>query len=80
MPFSIDRIVPWGRNLTEYQAMFGLGEADLDQRILGCGDGPASFNAETSSRGHTVVSIDPIYAAQRDPAPIEYSGAFSTGY
>ena len=29
MPFSIDRIVPWGRNLTEYQAMFGLGEAAI---------------------------------------------------
>ena len=42
MPFSIDRVVPWGRNSAEYQAMFRLGEPDLGRRILGCGDGPAS--------------------------------------
>jgi hypothetical protein len=34
---------------------------DLSQRILGVGDGPASFNAEASQKGSTVVSIDPIY-------------------
>lgn len=26
--------------------MFALAEADLQHRILGCGDGPASFNGE----------------------------------
>jgi SAM-dependent methyltransferase len=31
-------------------------------RILGCGDGPASFNAEATRRGTKVVSCDPIYA------------------
>ena len=62
MPFSIDRVVPWGRNTAEYQAMFGLDEADLAGRILGCGDGPASFNAELSAQGRTVVSVDPLYA------------------
>jgi len=35
--------------------------ADLVGRILGCGDGPASFNAEATRRGSTVVSCDPIY-------------------
>ena len=45
MPFSIARIVPWGQNLTKNQATFGLDEADPDRQILGCGDGPASFNA-----------------------------------
>ena len=62
MPFSIDRVVPWGRSAAEYQAMFGLNEADLGGRILGCGDGPESFNAELYAQGRTVVSVDPLYA------------------
>ncbi len=62
MPFSIAKVVPWGRTLAEYQAMFDLSESDLHRRILGCGDGPASFNAEMSARGRPVVSIDPLYA------------------
>lgn len=61
MPFSIDRVVPWGRSLEEYRAMFSLSEDDLAGRILGCGDGPASFNAELSARGGSVVSVDPLY-------------------
>ena len=66
MAFSIDRIVPWGRSLDEYRAMFGLDEADMRQRILGCGDGPASFNAEMSRNGHAVVSVDPLYGESAD--------------
>ena len=62
MPFSIERVVPWGRTFAEYQAMFDLSAADLGRRILGCGDGPASFNAELTVRGGEVVSIDPLYA------------------
>ena len=65
MPFSIDRVVPWGRSAAEYRAMFGLDASDLDGRILGCGDGPASFNAEMSAQGHAVVSVDPLYGASR---------------
>lgn len=49
MPFSIDRVIPWGRTLAEYRAMFDLSESDLCGRILGCGDGPASFNAEMTA-------------------------------
>ena len=30
--------------------------------LLGCGDGPASFNAELTAAGGSVVSIDPLYA------------------
>ena len=53
--------MPWGRSLAEYAAMFALREEDLEQRILGCGDGPASFNAELTARGGKVLSVDPIY-------------------
>ena len=62
MPFSIDRVVPWGRTFAEYRAMFDLSAADLCRRILGCGDGPASFNAELTALGGRVVSVDPLYA------------------
>ena len=54
-------MVPWGRSFEEYQAMFGLSEDDLKKRILGCGDGPASFNAEATKRGGKVTSCDPVY-------------------
>lgn len=39
-----------------------LSAGDLAGRTLGCGDGPASFNAEATAAGHAVVSCDPIYA------------------
>lgn len=58
---KLDEIVPWGRTLAEYSAMFDLSDLDLNQKILGCGDGPASFNAEMIALGHKVVSVDPIY-------------------
>jgi len=41
--------------------MFSLKDADLDKRILGCGDGPASFNAGMYRQGKKVVSVDPLY-------------------
>jgi hypothetical protein len=41
--------------------MFALSESDLRRRILGCADGPASFNAEMARRGHTAISCDPLY-------------------
>jgi len=58
---SIQNVLPWGRSFPEYQHMFSLTPEDLGKRILGCGDGPASFNSEMTECGHTVVSIDPIY-------------------
>lgn len=59
--FTLDSVVPWGRSFDEYVRMFALGEAELSSRILGCGDGPASFNEGATARGARVVSCDPIY-------------------
>lgn len=59
--FTLDQVVPWGRSFDEYRRMFALTGTDLSGRILGCGDGPASFNAEATRAGHAVVSCDPIY-------------------
>lgn len=58
---KLKEVVPWGRNLEEYTLMFALSSADMKCRILGCGDGPASFNAQMSELGYFVQSIDPIY-------------------
>lgn len=61
MSFELDNIVPWGRSFDEYVAMFSLSGIDLQKRILGCGDGPASFNALLTRRGGQVLSVDPLY-------------------
>lgn len=62
---ELNTIVPWGRNMAEYKAMFSLNKVDFEGSILGCGDGPASFNAEATRAGCQVTSIDPIYAFDR---------------
>lgn len=66
MTTLIHDTVPWGRNLDEYIAMFGLTDGDLTKRILDCGGGPASFNAEMTAQGRKVVSCDPIYQFTRE--------------
>jgi len=59
--FTLNKVVPWGRSFDEYGRMFALTNQDLEGTILGCGDGPASFNAEGTRRGFTIVSCDPLY-------------------
>jgi hypothetical protein len=61
MSFTYESIVPWGRSFDEYRHMFALSALDLDTRILGCGDGPAGFNAHMRRRGGRVISCDPLY-------------------
>jgi hypothetical protein len=41
--------------------MLALSDADMKCSIVGCADGPASFNAEATARGCAVISCDPIY-------------------
>jgi hypothetical protein len=62
--FTLDDVVPWGRSFDEYRRMFALADDDLRLRIVGCGDGPASFNAEATRAGARVTSCDPIYQLQ----------------
>jgi hypothetical protein len=66
MSFTLDKVVPWGRSFDEYIAMFALEPTDLRRRILGCGDGPAAFNAVANRAGGGVVSVDPIYEFSLD--------------
>ena len=62
--FTLEQVVPWGRSFDEYRRMFALDDHDLGLRTLGCGDGPASFNAEATRRGAAVISCDRIYRCE----------------
>jgi hypothetical protein len=64
--FTLDQVVPWGRSFDEYERMFALTGDDLGRRVVGCGDGPAAFNAEATRRGARVVSCDPLYRYSRE--------------
>ncbi len=66
MAFTLDKIVPWGRSFDEYAAMFALTEDDLAKDIVGCGDGPSSFNSVLTVRGGHVISVDPLYHFSAD--------------
>ncbi len=66
MAFFYNEVVPWGRSFVEYCRMFSLTEDEQKLRILGCGDGPASFNAEMTRRGYSVLSVDPLYELSTD--------------
>ncbi|MGD8499304.1 MAG: hypothetical protein PVJ86_01575, partial [Phycisphaerales bacterium] len=65
MRYELSQVLPWGRSFDEYVRMFSLDDEDLGGRILGCADGPASFNAEMHRRGRRVISSDPIYRFTR---------------
>ena len=54
MVFKYEEALPWGRSFDEYRRMFDLTAEDLKGSILGCADGPASFNAEMFSKNRRV--------------------------
>lgn len=58
---ELNSVVPWGRSMDEYIAMFFLSEQDLNSRIVSLADGPASFNAEMAALARPVISVDPLY-------------------
>jgi hypothetical protein len=62
MAFELDEIIPWGRSFDGYRRLFAQSDDALAGRTLGCGDGPASFNAEATEQGLVVISCDPLYA------------------
>ena len=66
MSFRLEEVVPWGRSFEEYRRMFALSDKDLSERILGCADGPASFNSGLTKRGGKIVSVDPLYRFSRE--------------
>jgi len=61
LKLKLEKVVPWGRSFSEYIRMFDLKPNELKLKILDCGGGPASFNAEMTNQGNNVISCDPIY-------------------
>lgn len=78
MTFRLEEVVPWGRSFDEYRRMFGLSEKDLDGRILGIADGPASFNSGLTKRGGKIVSADPLYRFSREEIRNRIDQVFDT--
>ncbi|HYQ92836.1 MAG TPA: SAM-dependent methyltransferase [Candidatus Competibacteraceae bacterium] len=70
---KLDQVIPFGRSLDEYQNMFALSDGDLKKKIVGVGDGPASFNAELFALGKTVVSVDPLYIFSAEAIEKQFS-------
>ena len=66
MAFKFENVVPWGRSYDEYCGMFDLTAKELKKRILGCADGPASFNSICNKSNGNVISIDPIYSLTKE--------------
>ncbi|MBO1413490.1 methyltransferase domain-containing protein [Streptomyces sp. FH025] len=54
------------RSFADYRAMFALTDRDLEQRILDCPAGAASFVAEAGRRGVDAVAVDREYAFHRE--------------
>lgn len=78
MAFTLEKVVPWGRTFDEYAAMFALDRDDLKKTILGCGDGPAAFNAGLTARGGSVVSADPLYQFTAEAIASRIAEVFDT--
>ena len=76
--FNLNEVVPWGRSLSEYRRMFSLTDMDLQKRILGCADGPASFNAQATQIGAKVVSFDPLFRMTASEIRQRIDTTFST--
>ncbi len=66
MAFKLNNVVPWGRNIDEYRKMFMLSDNDMNMKIAGFGDGPASFNCQAAEQGFSVTSFDPLYQFTRE--------------
>jgi hypothetical protein len=77
MVFTLQNVVPWGRSYGEYVSMFALSENDLRSRILGCSDGPASFNSVLTKNGGCIVSVDPVYGFSPDEIKCRIDQTFS---
>lgn len=66
MPFTLSTVVPWGRSYDEYISMFSLSPSELKESILGCSDGPASFNSILTKQKGSIISVDPLYSCTKD--------------
>jgi hypothetical protein len=66
MALLLENVVPWGRTRAEYIKMFSLSDSDLSKKIASFGDGPASFNYESTINDCDVISFDIIYQFSKE--------------
>jgi predicted SAM-dependent methyltransferase len=78
MSIKYEEVLPWGRNYDEYRRMFDLNDAEITKKIIGCGDGPASFNAHCNAHGGHVASVDPIYKLSKNQIALRIDETFKT--
>lgn len=71
-------LVLWGHSLQDYQEMFDLTQEDLNKKIIDCGAGPASFNAEMSLIGRKVISCDSLYQLSKKEIQQQIENEFAS--
>lgn len=59
-------VVNWIYDFSDYQQMYDLTERDFTKSIFDFSAGIASFNAEATKRGMSVVSMDALYSLSDD--------------
>jgi hypothetical protein len=65
--FTVDGMQFFGREVGDYESMFGIEVARLrGLRVLDCPAGPGSFVAESRLAGADTVGVDPLYAEPTD--------------
>lgn len=66
---QLDKVVFYGRTLSEYQQMFDLDDLSLlnGYKILDCPAGPSSFVAEANKQGIHAVGCDPLFGNDLKP-------------
>jgi hypothetical protein len=75
----LKKFVLWGHHLKDYQDMFNLSDEMLDtKRVIEYGAGVTSFNAEMNEKGHSVLSVDPIYDLTLDEIKTMVEEVFDT--
>ena len=72
MAMILNKVIPFGRSMDEYVHMFNLTLDDLEKKLVGVGDGPASFNAELARTGGSVTSVDPLYEFSADAIRMQF--------
>ena len=76
MPVRLNEVIPLGRRASEYIAMFGLTNGEQRLKILDCGGGPSSFNAEMNQLGCRIVSVDPLYRFSKEKIRMRFEKTF----
>lgn len=76
MSIKLSEVIPLGRRASEYIGMFALTEEEQCLKILDCGGGPSSFNAEMTASECRIVSVDPLYRFSKEKIRGRFNSTF----